>query len=488
MKALSQGGDQAVARLRFFPVSYDVAGRALILAGGGEEALAKLRLLLRTEGRPAVYAAQVSPALAALIDEHGLAWYDREPLLEDIKGAALFFVATGDEERDIALARLGLESGVPVNVVDRIELCDFAIPAIVDRAPISIAIATDGFAPVLAQRVRAAIEALLAPEFGRLGELARVVRDNVSAVLPTNASRRRFWSSLFDGRGAELALAGDIEGARQHVLADLLQFDVDKNDGVVWLIGAGPGAEDLLTLRAQRLLQQADVIVHDQLVPEAVVSMGRRDALRISVGKAKGKHSATQSEINDLLVKLAQEGRHVARLKAGDPLVFGRGGEEIAALRNAGVRYTIVPGVTAALAAAADYAVPLTLRGVSSSVVFATGHGADGAEPNGWPEVARAGGTIGVYMGRTVAAQTYERLVAHGVSPSTPVAAIENAGRKDSRALIGTLADLPALAQRDDVTGPVLILVGEAVAAGDFDAAAPIVPQQITSPTLVAAE
>lgn len=476
-----------MARLRFFPVSYDVAGRSLILVGGGDEALAKLRLLLRTEGKPVVFSAHVAPDMAALISANDVTLHAREPVVDDVRNAALLFVATGDADDDARISRIGREAGVPVNVVDRIELCDFAIPAIVDRAPVSVAIASDGYAPVLAQRVRAAVEALLAPEFGGLGELARSVRDNVCTALPTNALRRRFWTALFDGRGGELALAGDMEGARRHALS-VLSADAPAEEGVVWLIGAGPGAEDLLTLRAQRLLQQADVIVHDQLVPEAVVDMGRRDAHRISVGKAKGKHSVAQGEINELLVRLAHEGRHVARLKAGDPLVFGRGGEEIAALRAAGVRYTVVPGVTAALAAAADYAVPLTLRGVSSSVVFATGHGAGGSEPNGWPEVARSGGTIGIYMGRTAAVETFERLVRHGVSPVTPVAAIENAGRKGSRALVGHLSDLPALEARGDISGPVLILVGEALAAGDFGFAEPIAPPVAVMQPLVAAE
>lgn len=476
-----------MARLRFFPVSYDVADRRLILVGGGDEAVAKLRLLLRTEGQPAVFAAHVVPELESLARANGVPLHRHDPSVADIAGAALLFVATGDAAHDARLAARGREAGVPVNVVDRLELCDFAIPAIVDRAPVSVAIATDGHAPVLAQRVRGAVEALLAPEFGRLGELARVVRESVCAALPTNSQRRRFWFSLFEGRGGELALAGDIEGARRHALS-ALSSATPAEDGVVWLIGAGPGSEDLLTLRAQRLLQQADVIVHDQLVPDAVVDMGRRDAERIAVGKAKGRHSVTQAAINDLLVKLGREGRHVARLKAGDPLVFGRGGEEIAALRAAGVRYTVVPGVTAALAAAADYAVPLTLRGVASSVVFATGHGAGGAEPAGWPEVARSGGTVGIYMGRSVAAETFERLVGNGVSPATPVAVIENAGRADSRALVGLLSDLPMLAMRDDIDGPALILVGEAVAAGDFGFAEPIAVQAPPVQPLVAAE
>lgn len=464
-----------MARLRFFPVSYDVAGRLVVVAGGGDEALAKLRLLARTEARLAVYAAHAEPELAAFVAREGIELHERLLAAEDLAGAALLFAASGSEAEDGRVAALGRAAHVPVNAVDRLHLCDFAVPAIVDRAPVSVAIASDGVSPVLAQRVRAAVEAMLPPAFGRLGELARNIRDTVMERLPTNRARRRFWTSLFDGRGADLALAGDLDGAREAALAAMAEGGAET--GHVWLIGAGPGAEDLLTLRAQRLLQQADVIVYDHLVPEAVVEMGRRDAQRISVGKSKGRHSAHQSDINALLVKLAREGQRVARLKAGDPLVFGRGGEEIDALRKAGIPFNIVPGITAALAAAADYAMPLTLRGVSSSVVFATGHGADGSEPQGWPEVARSGGTIAVYMGLTVAGDILERLRRHGISPATPVLAVENAGRANSRALVGRLADLPHLSGRADVKGPVLILVGEAVAAADMGACEPIVRQ-----------
>src|SRR5690606_27931736 len=228
-----------------------------------------------------------------------------------------------------------------------------------------------------------------------------------------------------------------------------------EEEGVVWLIGAGPGSADLLTLRAQRLLLEADVIVHDGLVPQEVVDMGRRDAERIAVGKAKGRHSVSQSEIDALIVRLARKGKRVARLKAGDPLVFGRAGEELAALKAAGIRAEVVPGVTAALAAAADAQASLTLRGVASSLTFATGHGAEGGEPAGWPAIAAVGGTVAVYMGRTVAQETQARFLAAGVPPDTPVVAVENAGRVSRRLLAGTLADLPALSARTDVDGPV---------------------------------
>ncbi|MBS7696570.1 MULTISPECIES: siroheme synthase CysG [unclassified Chelatococcus] len=452
-------------RLRFFPVSYDVAGKAVVVAGGGEPALAKLRLLVRSEARLMLVSRYIDGELAAFVNAHRIPHLARDLTLADLTGAALLFVATEDEAQDAALAAVGRQAGVPVNVVDRPHLSNFAVPAIVDRAPVAVAISTDGYAPVLAQRVRAAIEMILPPEFGRLGELAASLRGAVMASLGTARHRRRFWARLFEGRSADLALSGDLAGARRAALS-VLGESFEANEGVVWLIGAGPGATDLLTLRAQRLLQQADVIVHDRLVPAEVVEMGRRDAERISVGKAKGHHSVPQREIDALLVRLAREGKQVARLKAGDPLVFGRAGEELAALRAAGIRHEIVPGVTSALAAAADAGVPLTLRGVSSSLAFATGHGADGTEPAGWAEVARTGGTIAVYMGVSVAGDVRRRLEREGIASATPVVAVENAGRTDRRIFSGTLGELGALSTRDDIAGPVMILVGNAVDHG----------------------
>ena len=246
--------------------------------------------------------------------------------------------------------------------------------------------------------------------------------------------------------------------------------------GMVWLIGAGPGSPDLLTLRAHRVLQDADVVVHDQLVPAEVIAMARPQAERISVGKAKGRHSVTQGEIDALLVALARQGKRVARLKAGDPLVFGRAGEEMKALRNAGIPFEIVPGITAALAAAADARVPLTLRGVASSLTFATAHGADGSEPAGWAELARTGGTVAIYMGKSAGREIRDRLANAGLPVTTAVVAVENAGRAHRRIFAGQLGDLPAFSMRIDVAGPVLILAGPAVAEGDVASAEDILP------------
>ncbi|APF38591.1 uroporphyrinogen-III C-methyltransferase [Chelatococcus daeguensis] len=458
--------------LRYFPISYDVGDRLVVIVGGGDEAFAKLRLLGRSQARLRLVAPALEQALAAFVETNGIDHRARTLAADDLAEAALVFIGTGDEGEDARLAARARAAGVPVNVVDRPHLSDFAVPAIVDRAPVAVAISTDGLAPVLAQRIRAAVEAMLAPEFGRLGELARALRAAVTAAIPTNSARLRFWNRLFDGPAGRLALAGDLGAARRAALSALSAGAAE--DGVVWLIGAGPGSSDLLTLRAQRLLLEADVIVHDGLVPQEVVDMGRRDAERIAVGKAKGRHSVSQSDIDALMVRLARQGKRVARLKAGDPLVFGRAGEELAALRAAGIRAEVVPGVTAALAAAADAQVSLTLRGVASSLTFATGHGAEGGEPAGWPAIAAAGGTVAVYMGRTVAEETQARFIAAGVAPDTPVVAVENAGRMTRRLFAGTLADLPALSARADVDGPVLILVGPTLAHSELKGAEPI--------------
>ena len=250
-------------------------------------------------------------------------------------------------------------------------------------------------------------------------------------------------------------------------------------EGHVALVGAGPGAEDLLTLRAQRHLMEADVIVYDALVPETIVAMGRRDAERLPVGKRKGCHSKSQDEINELLVELGREGKRVVRLKSGDPLVFGRAGEEMQALRDAGISYEIVPGVTSAFAAAADFELPLTLRGVSSSLVFTTGHDLKGTALPDWAKLAISGATVAVYMGRSVAAEVADRLIEAGLSPDTAVAVVENASLGNRRRFHGTLTDLPSLEPRVDLTGPVMTIIGDAVAGANFDKSEPLASLRI---------
>jgi uroporphyrin-III C-methyltransferase / precorrin-2 dehydrogenase / sirohydrochlorin ferrochelatase len=447
-----------MGELNTFPVSIKVKGQRIVIVGGGEEALNKARLAIRTTASVVVVSSDIQADFAAL----PVTVLARAFQAVDLEGAALCFVADHGPDGEAAKAA-ARAAGVPLNVVDVPEECDFFTPSIVDRAPVTVAVSSEGDAPVLARLVRAKIEAALAPDLGTVARLAGALRERVAKLL-SKPQARRFYEDLVT------SLAPDVE-------ALLARHAADQGAGVVWLIGAGPGAEDLLTLRAQRLLQEADVIVHDQLVPDAVVEMGRRDAERISVGKKSGHHSFTQAQINTLLVRLAREGKRVARLKGGDPMVFGRAGEEIAALRKAGIGYHIVPGVSAALAAAADTATPLTLRKVASGLVLATAHGASDDELRHWVSLAASGLTLALYMGKQIAASTAIKLVVYGLSAKTPVGIVLNAGRKNRELHRGTLGEL-ADGGGDFGEGPAIILVGEAVAAGDWNEASALAVEQ----------
>ncbi|MEP7242027.1 MAG: siroheme synthase CysG [Devosia sp.] len=445
-----------MGELNTFPVSYKVEGRRIVIIGGGEEALAKARLATKTTASVVILSSEFTADFGGLEVE----LLRRAPVTGDFDGAVLAFIAT-DIEGDAEAAKFGLTGHkIAVNVVDTPDESDFYVPAIVDRAPLTVAVSTEGDAPVLARLVRAQIEAMLDPELGAMARLAGSLRDKVAKLLG-KTQQRRFYEDLVTGVGAPEAL---------------LEAHAGGATGEVWLIGAGPGAEDLLTLRAQRLLQAADVIVHDQLVPVAVIEMGRRDAERISVGKKKGHHSFTQAEINALLVRLARQGKRVARLKGGDPMVFGRVGEEIAALRRAAVPYRIVPGVTAALAAAADTATPVTLRKVSSGVVFATAHGAESEDLAHWAALAGSGITLALYMGGSIAASVAGELMARGLRGSVPVGVVVNAGRNGRTLVRGSLGALAAGAS-GVAEGPAIIFIGEAVAHGDWDDAVVLAEQ-----------
>ena len=455
------------SRLNAFPIFMKVEGRGVIVVGNGDEALAKARLMAQSSAVLTIVAEIPDQELAAWAAANG-ATLLREPYHSDhLAGATLVFAATGEETLDARIVEDARAAGICVNAVDRPELCDFFTPALVNRAPVAIAIGTEGAGPVLAQMIRTRIDRMLSPSLGKLATLAASYRAAVETLLRKGAARRGYWNEFFSGAPARAMEIGHFDEAQ--AAADALLVRRGAVEGHVALVGAGPGAEDLLTLRAHRLLMEADVIVHDALVPEAIVAMGRRDAERIGVGKRKGCHSKSQAEINDLLVELGRAGRRVVRLKSGDPLVFGRAGEEMAALREAGVSYEVVPGVTAAFAAAADFELPLTLRGVASSMVFTTGHDLKGGTLPDWAKLAIAGATVAVYMGRSIAADVATRLIEAGLSPDTAVAVVENASLASKRLFHGTLADLPALEAREDLTGPVMTIIGDAVAGARFD-------------------
>ena len=469
-------------QLSVFPAFFRVEGRVAAVFGNGDEAYAKVRLLMNTQARIVAYADRPEASYHAFLIANRIETVRADFSPDQVNGAALVFAATGEAVQDRAIVDAARAARIPANAVDQPDYCDFYTPALVNRAPVAVAIGTEGAGPVLAQMIRAQVDQLLSPSLGRLATLATSYRRAVEQLIPRGVSRRVFWRGFFSGAVADAVANGNLPEAKR--AANALLQETGKAQGRVWLVGAGPGAEDLLTLRAQRVMMEADVLVFDALVPQAIVDMGRRDAERISVGKRKGCHSKSQEEINDLLVQLGRDGKRVVRLKSGDPLVYGRAGEEMAALRAAGIAYEIVPGITSAFAAAADFELPLTLRGVASSLVFTTGHDLTGDVLPDWASLAVSGATIAVYMGRTVAASVAERLMEAGIPAETTVAVVENASRADRRLLHGILRDLPDLQHRDELTGPVMVIIGDAVAGANFELSEPLVRRQATVPEL----
>lgn len=426
--------------MKHLPLFFDVAGRKLVVVGEGPMADRRVELA-RSCGADVRRFPVASVRIA------------------DFKGAAAAFVATGDADSDTSAQKLARAAGVPVNVADRPALCDFILPAIVDRDDVVVAISTGGASPTLATVLRGRIEAALPERLGAIARLAVTFRAQVKALIHDPARRRAFFRTLIEGPAGRLAMAGDEVGARRVALGEL---DAARRqlqpEGIAHIVGAGPGDPDLLTLRAAQLLQEADAILHDELVPRAIVARARRDAELVAVGKRKGQPGWTQATIDAELVRRVRAGQTVVRLKAGDPFVFGRGGEEIDALRAAGLAYTIVPGITAALGCAAAAGIPLTHRRIASSVTFLSGHGADGAT---------GGKTFAIYMGASEAASVRDRLLRAGTDPATPVAIVENGTRPDQRVSTGRLGDLARLAALHSSTGsagPSLIIVGNVAA------------------------
>lgn len=453
--------------LKAFPLFVKTSHQKVVVVGNGDEAVQKARLVAQTDAEIAIIADAPDAELLAFSKQYQITLIQEQFSPEHLHNARFVYAASGDAEIDAAIVKAANHAGILVNAVDQPEICDFLTPSMVNRAPVLVAIGTEGTGPVLGQMIRKKIDQMLVPSLGHVAQMAVGYRKAVDVLLPKGKARRAYWKTFFEGAVAKAVEAKDFSLARRTATKALKTFQDKK--GHVSLVGAGPGAEDLLTLRAQRLLMEADVIVHDALVPQAVIDMGRRDAERIPAGKRKGCHSKSQKEINALLVTLGQEGKQVVRLKAGDPLVYGRAGEEMQALRDAGITFDIVPGITAALAAAADFELPLTLRGVASSLIFTTGHDLNGTIPNDIAKLAVSGASIAVYMGKTVAAGLTEQLRALGISEDTGVAVVEHAGQPRRRMLYGTLRDLPKLTQIDGLDGPTMVMIGDAVAAANLD-------------------
>ena len=428
--------------MRSFPLFLKLEGRPVLLVGAGAAAAAKLRLLEAAGARVSVLDAEADLGAA-------------------IAAADVVFGATGTEQGDRRVAIAARAAGKLVNIVDRPELSDFTMPAIIDRGDIVVAVSTHGASPVLAQRVRAGIEAILPPGLGRLAQFAQRFRSAIQSRIADTGARRRFWDQVLDGPIAASVLAGDERRATRDLIRAVNRGEPKAETGRVSLVGAGPGDPELLTLRAARALRDADVIVYDKLVDPSVLDYARRDARRVFVGKSKGDHTLPQSDINALLAAEAKAGRHVVRLKGGDPFVFGRGGEELDALVAAGVRVDVVPGITAATGCAAYAGFPLTHRDHASSVVFVSGHAKDGPSDLDWASLANPRQTVVVYMGVSAANNVAANLIAAGASPATPIAIVENGTRWDQRVIKGVLSEAADLVRIHGVVGPALLVIGE---------------------------
>jgi uroporphyrin-III C-methyltransferase/precorrin-2 dehydrogenase/sirohydrochlorin ferrochelatase len=449
-----------------FPIFVKLGERPPLVVGGGELAAAKARLLLKSARRVTIAAEQFAPAIAHLIATGAAEPVPSEPGVEQIRNRPLVVSATGDLDEDSRISALARALGVPVNVPDRPELCSFSLAAIVDREGVTVAIGTEGAAPVLATQLRASLERELHPRLGRLAAIAREFRDQVGEKLPAGVRRRDFWDQVFAGPAAAAILAGD-EVTGRRLIGELLDRSKSAQPacGRVLLVGAGPGDPELLTLKAVRALKSADVILHDHLIGEGVLEYARREAQIVCVGKKKGRHCKSQAEINALIVSFALEGKTVVRLKGGDPFVFGRGGEEVDVLRSSGIPIEVVPGITAATAAAAILQIPLTHRGVSRSVTFISGHAAGDGRPDfdqiDFRALAASNSTLAVYMGVATAGILAATMLASGWSPATPVIAVERASLANERRVATTLDVLAEDPSRLQLEGPALLICGE---------------------------
>lgn len=450
----------------YFPIFLRLVNEPVLVVGGGEIAARKIDLLLRTGAKVTVVSPELIDSLAKKVAAGAIAHLLDEFHPEHLDGMRLAIAATDKQSVNAWVAHQAERRNIPVNVVDDRELSRFIMPAIVDRSPVVVAVGSSGDAPVLTRRLREKLESFLPQRLGDLAKLAGKLRPAVKAKLEDAGTRRRFWENFFDGGIASDVLSGREDAAGAGVLErighSLTRFaKQSKFAGEVALVGAGPGDPGLLTLRALRALQNADVILYDRLVSAEVLDLGRRDAERINVGKAAGRAHVSQEEINALLVKLAKAGKRVCRLKGGDPFIFGRGGEELEALAAEGIRFEVVPGITAAAGCAAYAGIPLTHRDHAQALTFVTGHCKGEADNVDWASLSRPGHTVVFYMGLNQIETIVARLREHGVPETRSAAIIEQGTRSTQRVVTATLADLARKAAEARVESPALLIVGE---------------------------
>ena len=455
--------------MQALPIFFNVKNRHCVVIGGGDVAMRKVSMLLKASAAITLYSPEICHELEDLVSTEKIKYVQTNFKPNQLHGACMVIAATDDEAVNMTVSVAAKAQNIPVNVVDAPDLCTFTMGSIIDRSPVVIAISSEGNAPVLARYIRAKIETMLPATYGRIADIAGEFRDQVKAKFATTQARRIFWEGVLQGSFVERVLSGQEQAAREQ-LADLINdADANKNQGEVFLVGGGPGDPDLLTFRALRLMQQCDVCVYDKLVSPEVMELVRRDAELIFVGKSRDQHTMPQEEINELLAKLALQGKRVLRVKGGDPFIFGRGGEEIETLMQHGVPFQVVPGITAANGVSSYAGIPLTHRDYAQACLFITGHlrAKDNTKELtvdlDWLAMARPKQTVVIYMGLVGLNQICAQLIAHGVSPHMPAAVVQQGTTQRQKVVTGTLFDLADKVEAAKLKPPSLIIVGEVV-------------------------
>lgn len=449
--------------MQALPIFMNIVNQHCVVIGGGDVATRKVMMLLKAQAAITLISPAVCHELQAMIDAGKIKHLNTTFIPDQLAGARLVIAATDDEVVNEAVSREAQAVNIPVNVVDAPALCTFTMGSIIDRSPIVIAVSSEGNAPVLARYVRAKIETMLPAAYGRIAEIAGEFREQVKAKFTTTQARRIFWEGILQGPLVERVLSGQEQAARTFLQNKIAEADSTKQQGEVYLVGGGPGDPDLLTFRALRLMQQCDVCVYDKLVSPEVMELVRRDAELIYVGKARDQHTLPQEEINQLLARLALEGKRVLRLKGGDPFIFGRGGEEIETLMQHNVPFQVVPGITAASGVASYAGIPLTHRDYAQACLFITGHLKDGSVDLDWTAMVRPKQTLVIYMGLIGLESICQQLIEKGMAASMPIAIVQQGTTQRQRVVTGTLDDMPEKVKLAQLKAPCLIIIGEVV-------------------------
>jgi uroporphyrin-III C-methyltransferase/precorrin-2 dehydrogenase/sirohydrochlorin ferrochelatase len=449
--------------MQALPIFFNIKNRPCVVIGGGDVATRKVTMLLKADAAVTLYSPEICHELEELANAGKIKYIKANFAESQLVGACMVIAATDDEAVNVAVSVAAKAQNIPVNVVDAPDLCTFTMGSIIDRSPVVIAVSSEGNAPVLARYIRTKIETMLPASYGRIAAIAGEFREQVKAKFSTTQARRRFWEGVLQGPMVERVLSGQEQAARE-LLGNLLSdAEASANKGEVFLVGGGPGDPDLLTFRALRLMQQCDVCVYDKLVSPEVMELVRRDAELIYVGKSRDQHTLPQEEINELLAKLALQGKRVLRLKGGDPFIFGRGGEEIETLMQHGVPFQVVPGITAANGVSSYAGIPLTHRDYAQACLFITGHLKDGTIDLDWAAMARPKQTVVIYMGLVGLADICKRLIAEGVPSTMPAAVIQQGTTQRQRVVTATLADLAEKVGAAEMKPPCLTIIGEVV-------------------------